>query len=35
MIKVFFPHELQKVICGEEHLDFVAMQKGTDYEGFT
>jgi ubiquitin-protein ligase E3 A len=23
------------MICGEENLDFVAMQKGTDYEGFT
>ena len=23
------------MICGEENLDFVALQKGTDYEGFT
>lgn len=35
MIKTFFPEELQKMICGEENLDFVALQKGTEYEGFT
>jgi hypothetical protein len=35
VIKVFFPDQLQKIICGEENLNFTALQKGTEYESYT